>query len=101
MADKDKMLELSDADAKRIFGNDVYKLDPIERNNAAYLLKRGFTDAEAAYMATNPAGKVRPDPDAKKMPVKKAKGGKVYAKGGYVKSADGCAVRGKTRGTVR
>jgi hypothetical protein len=31
---------------------------------------------------------------------KKAKGGKVYAKGGYVKAADGCAKKGRTKGRM-
>ena len=33
------------------------------------------------------------------LEVKKAKGGKVYAKGGVTR-ADGCAIRGKTRGKM-
>lgn len=41
------------------------------------------------------------DKTKEELKVKKAKGGKVYAKGGYVKSADGCAVKGKTRGAMR
>jgi hypothetical protein len=98
MDKKEKMLELSDADANRLFGKDTYKLDAIERNNAASLLRKGYTDAEAAYMSTNPSGKLRPDPDAKAKPIKKAKGGAVkYRKGG---SIDGCAVKGKTRGKM-
>jgi hypothetical protein len=39
----------------------------------------------------NMAGSKKP---AKKM----AMGGKVYAKGGYVRAADGVAIKGKTRG---
>ena len=93
MSNKEKMLELSDEDANRLFGKDVFKLDSIERNNAAAALRKGFTDSEAAYHSTNPAGKLRPDPDAKQKPVKKAKGG-------YVRSADGCAQRGKTKGRM-
>lgn len=39
--------------------------------------------------------------ESKKKPAKKAKGGMTKMKsGGYVKSADGCAKRGKTRGTM-
>jgi len=41
------------------------------------------------------------DKTKEELKVKKAKGGKVYATGGYVKSADGCAVKGKTRGAMR
>ena len=96
MAEKEKMLNLSDDDAARLFGKDAVKLDAIERNNAASLLRRGFKDEEAAYMATNPSGKLRPDPDAKKPVVKKAKGGSV--KSSASKRADGIAKRGKTRG---
>jgi hypothetical protein len=96
MNNKEKMLDLSDDDAKRLFGKDVFKLDAIERNNAAAALRKGFTDAEAAYHSTNPAGKLRPDPDAKTKPIKKAKGGSVSAS----KRADGCAQRGRTKGRM-
>ena len=34
------------------------------------------------------------------MGTMRAKGGKVYAGGGYVKAADGCAQRGKTKGRM-
>ena len=37
---------------------------------------------------------------AKKPAKKMAMGGKVYAKGGYVKAADGCAIKGKTKGKM-
>lgn len=39
---------------------------------------------------------------ASKLGPRKAKGGKIsgYAKGGYVRSADGCAQRGKTKGKM-
>ena len=39
--------------------------------------------------------------EEKKKPVKKAKGGMTKMKsGGYVKAADGCAVKGKTKGRI-
>ena len=45
--------------------------------------------------------KRRPNEKPAKKPAKKmAMGGKVYAKGGYVKAADGCAVKGKTKGKM-
>ena len=40
------------------------------------------------------------DKTKEELKVKKAKGGSVYAKGGYVKAADGCAVKGKTKGRM-
>ena len=38
---------------------------------------------------------------SKRKPTKsKAMGGRVYSDGGYVRAADGCAMRGKTKGTM-
>jgi hypothetical protein len=48
----------------------------------------------------NESGSKRRPSEAKKPAKKMAVGGKVYAKGGYVKAADGCAIKGKTKGKM-
>jgi hypothetical protein len=50
---------------------------------------------EARYRADKAAGKIQ-----SVFPIKKAAKNE-YAKGGYVKAADGCAKKGKTKGTMR
>ena len=49
---------------------------------------------EARYLADKAAGKIQ-----SVFPIKKAAENE-YAKGGYVKAADGCAQRGKTKGRM-
>ena len=63
---------------------DLTGYDDIEKNNAAVLLRKGFSDEDAKDMAKQ----------------------KAFKSGGSVKSSasrrgDGCAQRGKTRGTMR
>ena len=61
---------------------DLTGYDDIEKNNAAVLLRKGFSDEDAKEMAKQKAFK---------------KGGSV---GSASKRADGCAIRGKTRGKM-
>lgn len=51
---------------------------PIERDNYNSLMSspKGWTKAESQFMATNPSGRLHPDPDAKK-----------YARGGKAKGS--------------
>jgi len=51
--------------------------------------RRDAAKAKAAYDKASPIGKSIPPAPEKK-----------YAKGGFVRAADGCAQRGKTRGKM-
>jgi len=77
------------------------------RAKAGKAYDRAMTTTESAPKAPMPAPRQKMTPGEQQM-VDEAKDAKMrekiksmgYAKGGYVKAADGCAQRGKTRGKM-
>jgi hypothetical protein len=58
-------------------------------------------DEESEARDVLEVGPGKPLPGPKKPPPKPKPAKKGYKSGGYVSKADGCAQRGKTRGTMR
>ena len=75
------------------------------RDRAGKAYDKSLTNTEAAPKTPAPKPKMTAGEAEMVQEVKDAKdrkkiSGMGYAKGGYVKAADGCAQRGKTRGKV-
>jgi hypothetical protein len=73
-------------------------MSPAEKAAREEMAERKMQDAtEKAYSKSLTKTEYAPE---KKDPRDAVRGQKGYAKGGYVKSADGCCVKGKTRGKM-